>query len=141
MSQSTEATQRTSNSKLDKTNTNNTNNINNIYNERTSNNSKLNKEIDNIIKNNESSSEKSSSKLSICSSKTRVPHQIRYKSKISYNNKSHSEKSISIMNTHLYNNFFNDIVEGEYKRKEPYISEQHEGWQPILTESFNIKII
>jgi hypothetical protein len=63
--------------------------------------------------------------------KSKTPHQLRYmnSSKKPENNENHGE----------FNKFFDNIVEGEYKRKELYTSEQYEGWCPILTNSNTIK--
>ena len=63
--------------------------------------------------------------------KSKTPHQLRYmnSSKKPENNENNGE----------FNKFFDNIVEGEYKRKELYTSEQYEGWCPIIKNSNTIK--
>jgi len=60
--------------------------------------------------------------------KSKTPHQLRY-----MNSAKKPENNAE------FNKFFDNIVEGEYKRKELYTSEQYEGWCPILTNSNTIK--
>jgi len=63
---------------------------------------------------------------------SKVPHQIRYtnRNSLDINRMKINNENL---NKKLHNKILDSIVDGEYQRRENYISEQHEGWQPILT--------
>ena len=74
---------------------------------------------------------KESDKTNSSSLKSKTPHQLRYMNS--------SKKPENNENNDEFHKFFDNIVDGEYKRKELYTSEQYEGWCPILTNSNTIK--
>jgi len=92
----------------------------------------LNKEMESDLESNNTFKSNESNKTT--NSKTKTPHQLRYMNTL--------KKPVDNIKNNESVKFFENIVEGEYKRKELYTSEQYEGWCPILTNSnINKKII
>ena len=85
----------------------------------------LNKEMEYDLESNNTFKTNESNETTI-SSKNKIPHQLRYMNTVKNPTDNINNESVK---------FFENIVEGEYKRKELYTSEQYEGWCPILTTS------